>query len=239
MFVRARANSYSTPTYIRRHVPRSEHPHDFRWHTHDYIQESASPSATPNSNDPTDAIIGAAAAGSVVFLIGAIFLGYWLTKRRARRRCPPSQIWISSESRPVLEAPRKARKHSIILVTPSTVTRPPPLWIEKPLPSTPLTASLLPSSYPSSAAPATTPFSSEKATSGPYSEKSSETLTNASTISSPPPTHLKLGLVRPLSIEKIEPDGSNQSRTVPVAQEVDSGVRLGDQVIVPPPYTFR
>ncbi|RDX43869.1 hypothetical protein OH76DRAFT_1171598 [Lentinus brumalis] len=99
MFVRARADSYLTATYVRRHVPRSEHPHDFRWHTHDYIQESASPSATPDSNTPTDAIIGAAAAGSVVFLIGAIFLGYWLTKRRTRRRCPPSQIWISFASR--------------------------------------------------------------------------------------------------------------------------------------------
>ncbi|KAI0693393.1 hypothetical protein C8T65DRAFT_65205 [Cerioporus squamosus] len=230
------ADSYWMTGYLQLHR-RNEHPHDYRGRPHDDIREGVSrDSANPQSKNQTDAIIGAAAAGSVVLLMGAIFLGYWLTKRRKSRRCAPSQVWIT-ESRPVLEAPRKARKYSLALFTPSTITRPPPLWIEKPLPSPPLTTSLM-SSDPFSAALTITPFSSEKST-WPDSQKSAGLLDGTPLLSSPPPTHLKLGPARSPSVSKAKSSGKEGSRTVLVAQEMDSGMRLVDPVVVPPPYTFR
>ena len=41
-----------------------------------------------------------------------------------------------------------------------------------------------------------------------------------------------------LSVEKSD-DHERLGPVVPVAQAVDSGVRLVDQVVVPPPYTVR
>ncbi|RPD57290.1 hypothetical protein L226DRAFT_614321 [Lentinus tigrinus ALCF2SS1-7] len=227
--VHSRLIDSSFVNYLRLQARHREHPHD--------LQENISHTTTPKSNDRLSAIIGAAAAGSAVLLIVVIFLSYWFMKRR-RRRCPPSQMWITeSPKRLALEAPRKARKHSIVLslLSPTLLTRPKPLWLEKPLPSPPLTASLL-SSHPSSAA-STTTFSSVKV-GWPYSEKSPSLLNDASLVTSPPPTHTKLGLVRMLPVEKAK-SIDDHPRTVLVAQEVDSGVRLVDQVVVPPPYTYR
>ena len=43
-----------------------------------------------------------------------------------------------------------------------------------------------------------------------------------------------------MTVEKKKSDDDERLGTVtPVAQEVDSGVRLVDQVVVPPPYTVR
>lgn len=67
-------------------VRHRQHPHD--------LQENVSQTSGAKSSDRVGVIIGAAAACSVVLLISGIFLGYWLKQRR-RRRCPPSQTWIS------------------------------------------------------------------------------------------------------------------------------------------------
>ena len=38
------------------------------------------------SDGQLDAIIGAAAAGSIVLILATIFIGYWIVKRRSRPR---------------------------------------------------------------------------------------------------------------------------------------------------------
>ncbi|KAI0701119.1 hypothetical protein C8T65DRAFT_741816 [Cerioporus squamosus] len=192
-----------------------------------------------SSDGQLDVIIGAAAAGSAVVILATIFLGYWLMKRRARKRSAPSRIFIN-EPRPTLETPRKARRHSLILSIGTLPSHSRLAPSEKPLPSPPATTSLL-SSDAFTVTPMTATFPASDAP-DKYWEKSPGFLTEGGLLtipSPPPPTRAKLGLVRMLSVKRPEPIDVERAQTVTVEQAVDSGLRLGEPVVVPPPYTPR
>ncbi|RPD57268.1 hypothetical protein L226DRAFT_111514 [Lentinus tigrinus ALCF2SS1-7] len=200
-------------------------------------------SETATASGQLDAIIGGAAAGSVVLILLAIFFGYWLVKRRARRRSAPSRIVINdAETRPTLEAPRRARRRSLVLSLGDVPYHSSPPSSEKQLPSLPATGSLL-SSDAFTVTPMTAAFppSAAEGKTWPYSDKSSSSLESALlTVPSPPPaTRTKLGLVRMITVKRPAPIDVERAQAVTVEQAVDSGLRLVDPAIVPPPYTPR
>ncbi|RDX49165.1 hypothetical protein OH76DRAFT_1483374 [Lentinus brumalis] len=185
------------------------------------------------------AIIGATAAGSVVVILVAIFLGYWLRRRRARKQSEPSPALIDV-SLPKLEVPGKARRRSLILSLGTLPSCSSPVLPEKPLPSPPTAASLL-----SSAAFTVTPMTATfPAWAAPerYSEKSPGYLTEGGLLvipNVPPPTRTKLSLVRMISVKRLDPIDVEKVQAVTVEQAVDSGLRLVEPAVVLPPYTPR
>ena len=154
---------------------------------------------------------------------------------------------VTDESRPTLEAPRKARRRSLVL---SLGTLPPlsgPSLSEKPLPSPPATASLLSSdAFIVTPVTATFPVVPHSATTGSTLQHSQNSHASFSldaegallTVpSSVPTTRTRLGLVRTISMKRPDPIDVERAQEVTVEQAVDSGLRIVDSVTVPPPYT--
>ncbi|RPD57271.1 hypothetical protein L226DRAFT_614333 [Lentinus tigrinus ALCF2SS1-7] len=194
-----------------------------------------------SSDGQLDAIIGGAAAGSVVLILIAIFIGYWLVKRRARRQSALSYIVINdAESRPPLEAPRRARRRSLVLSLGDIPYHSSSPTSEKPLPPLPAAGTLL-SSDAFTVTPMAAAFSPSVAVgkTWPYSEKSSGSFESALSMvpSPPPPTRTKLRLARMITVKRPPPIDIERAQAATVEQAVDSGLRLADSAIVPPPYT--